>query len=146
MCYDRSVKSFQAETTISAESEAIWSLLTNAPGYPAWNETIERIDGVIAAGETIKVHAKINPGRTFPVKVTSFAPPERMVWTGGMPLGLFKGERTFTLTAATEGVRFTMREVYTGLLAPLIGRTVPDLQPAFDEFATALKRRAEAAA
>jgi len=66
-----------------------------------------------------------------------------MVWTGGMPLGLFKGERTFTLTPTADGVRFAMREVYTGLLAPLIGRSIPDLQPAFDEFAAALKLRAE---
>jgi hypothetical protein len=29
------------------------------------------------------------------------------------------------------------------LLPPLIGRTLPDMQPAFDEFAAALKREAE---
>jgi hypothetical protein len=36
-----------------------------------------------------------------------------------------------------------MREVYSGLFAPLIGRSIPDLQPAFDEFAAALKKQAE---
>jgi hypothetical protein len=36
-----------------------------------------------------------------------------------------------------------MREEYRGLLAGLIGRSIPDLQPAFDEFAAALKREAE---
>jgi hypothetical protein len=137
------VKSFETATTISASQDVIWSLLTDGPGYPSWNTTVERVEGLIAAGETIKVYAKINPGRAFPVKVTELAPLERMVWTGGLPLGLFKGERTFTLTTATDGVQFAMREVYTGPLAPLIGRTVPDLQPAFDEFAAALKRRAE---
>ncbi len=137
------MKSFETATTISAAPEAIWALLTDAPGYPAWNTTVDRVEGRIAPGETIKVHVKINPGRAFPVKVTEFGPPERMVWTGGMPLGLFKGERTFTLTPTADGVRFAMREVYTGLLAPLIGRSIPDLQPAFDEFAAALKLRAE---
>jgi hypothetical protein len=37
-----------------------------------------------------------------------------------------------------------MREEYTGLIAPLIGRSIPDLQHAFDEFASDLKRAAEA--
>jgi hypothetical protein len=58
--------------------------------------------------------------------------------------GLFTGERTFTLTPQANGtVEFAMRETFTGLLAPLIGRTLPDLQPAFDEFAASLKREAE---
>lgn len=60
-----------------------------------------------------------------------------------MPLGLFKGERTFTLASRNNGdVEFSMREEYTGLLAPLIGRSIPDLQPAFDQFASDLKRAA----
>jgi hypothetical protein len=45
--------------------------------------------------------------------VTEFQPPRLMRWTGGMPLGLFKGERTFTLTAHGDGTRFVMREEYT---------------------------------
>jgi hypothetical protein len=67
-----------------------------------------------------------------------------MVWTGGMPLGLFKGERTFLLTpGSNERIDFSMREEYSGLMAPLICRSIPNLQPAFDEFASDLKRAAE---
>jgi hypothetical protein len=40
-------------------------------------------------------------------------------------------------------VEFIMREDFTGPLAPLITRSIPDLQPAFDEVAAALKHRAE---
>ena len=70
--------------------------------------------------------------------------PRRMVWTGGMPLGFFKGKRTFTLTPAASGeVEFSMREEYTGLMAPLICRSIPDLKPAFDQFAEDLKRATE---
>ena len=39
---------------------------------------------------------------------------------------------------------FHMREEYTGPMLPLIWRSMPDLQPSFDEFAAGLKRRAEA--
>jgi len=137
------MRTFETETTISVTPEVVWELLTDAPGYTSWNSTVDRVEGRIAPGEKIKVQVKVNPGKAFPVRVTEFVPPERMVWSGGMPLGLFRGVRTFTLAPTGDGTRFSMREVYSGLLAPLIGRSIPDLQPAFDEFAAALKQRAE---
>jgi hypothetical protein len=78
------------------------------------------------------------------VKVTEFAPPRRMTWTGGMPLGLFRGVRTFRLEPqGADATVFTMREEYTGPLLPLIWRTMPDLQPSFTRFAEGLKARAQ---
>ena len=118
--------------------------MTDAPGWPDWNTTIDKVEGRIALGEKLKVFTKLTPERAFPVKVTEFLPGQKMRWTGGMPLGLFKGERTYTLTNQSDGgVEFAMRELYTGLMAPLITRSIPDLQPSFDEFAAALKSRAE---
>jgi hypothetical protein len=138
------MKAFAVKTSIRATPESIWALLVDAAGYSRWNNTVEKVDGKIAKGERVTVRPKINPGRAFPVKVAEFEPSRRMVWTGGMPLGLFKGERTFTLKPSSDGnVEFSMREEYTGLMAPLIGRSIPDLQPAFDEFASDLKRAAE---
>jgi hypothetical protein len=137
------MKTFETSTLIQAKPERVWELLTDGPGYPSWNTTVDRLEGRIAPGEKITVHAKISPGRAFPVKVQELSPPQRMVWAGGMPLGLFKGVRTFTLTPQGDALRFEMREVFSGLLSPLIERSLPDLQPAFDEFAQALKRKAE---
>jgi hypothetical protein len=77
--------------------------------------------------------------------VTEFRPGERMTWEGGMPLGLFRGVRTFTLSPQGDATRFTVREEYTGPLLPMIWRSMPDLGPSFDKFATGLKRRAEQA-
>lgn len=141
------MKTFSASTSIRATPESIWAILTDAPNYTRWNTTVDKVDGRIALGERIAVHAKISPGRAFPVKVSALVSGQRMVWSGGMPLGLFKGERTFTLTPNSDGsVEFTMREVYSGLLSSLITRSIPDLQPAFEEFAAGLKKRAEAGA
>jgi hypothetical protein len=135
---------FATSIPIQAAPETIWRILTDAPAYPGWNTTVTAVDGRIAAGETVTVHVKISPGRAFPLKVTAFDAPRRMVWSGGMPLGLFTGTRTFELRPASGGaVEFTMTETYTGLMAPLITKSIPDLQPAFDEFAACLKARAE---
>ena len=103
-----------------------------------------RVEGRIAPGETIKVYVKVNHGRAFPIKVTEFVPGQRMVCSGGMPLSLFKGVRTYTLTPAGNATtNVSMREEYTGPMLPMIWRSMPDLGPSFTQFANGLKRRAE---
>ena len=97
------MKSFASNTKIEAAPEAIWRILTDAAGYPDWNTTVSRVDGRIALGEKVTVHAKVAPGRAFPVKVVALDAPRRMVWSGGMPLGLFKGERIFELRPMAAG-------------------------------------------
>ena len=87
------MKRFSASLVVDAGPQAVWALLVDAPGYPAWNSTVARIDGRIEAGATLTVHARIAAGRAFPVRVAEFAPPRRMAWVGGMPLGLFTGLR-----------------------------------------------------
>ena len=78
------------------------------------------------------------------MKVTVVSPGRGMTWLGGMPLGVFKGVRTYHLAPAGDGATtFTMREEFTGPLVPLIWRTMPDFQPSVDKFASGLKARAE---
>jgi hypothetical protein len=137
------MRSYESAAGIDATPEAVWQVLTDAPGYANWNSGVVRVEGRIAPGEKIKVSSEANPGRAFAVKVTEFVPGERMVWSGGMPLGLFKGVRTFTLERSGRGTRFAMREEYTGPLLGMIWRSMPDLQPSFDQFARGLKERAE---
>ncbi|PZR91737.1 MAG: SRPBCC domain-containing protein [Candidatus Nephthysia bennettiae] len=138
------MKAYDASSTIAASPEALWAILTDAPGYTKWDSGVDKVEGRIAPGEKIKVVSKANPGRAFPVRVSQFEPGKRMVWSGGMPLGLFKGVRTFTLSPQNDGsTRFSMREEYTGPLLPLIWRSIPDLGPSFNQFATGLKARAE---
>ena len=139
------MKRYHVSRTINASPATLWRLLTDGANYPSWNPAVIKVDGRIAAGETIKVVAKVSPNRTFPVKVSAFSPERSMAWSGGMPLGLFKGVRTFTLTPrGSSATEFSMEEVYSGLLAPLIGRSVPDLSESFEQYATGLKARAEA--
>jgi hypothetical protein len=140
------LKSYDAEADIQATPEAIWAILTDGPAYAAWDNGVVKVEGRIAPGETIKVVSEASPDRTFPVKVTAFEPAQRMVWSGGMPLGLFKGVRTFSLAAGTGGrTHFTVREEYTGPLLGMMWKSMPDLAPSFQKFASGLKSKAEAA-
>lgn len=138
--------SYSASTTINASPDSIWGILTDAPGYPKWDPGIDRIEGTIAPGNSIKAFTKRDPKRAFPAKVSDFVPGRKMTWSGGMPLGLFRGVRTFTLTPQTDGsVEFTLREVYSGPLLPLFARSIPNLTRTFEDFAAGLKAFAEQA-
>lgn len=138
------MKEFSARTIINAPPERIWSVLTDGTSYPEWDPYCERIEGRIAAGEKIKAFTSLSPGRAFPVTVTAFEPGKRMVWTGGMPLGLFTGERTFTLAPGREGkTEFTVREVFSGPLLGMFAKSLPDMTEPFREFVEGLKKRAE---
>ena len=103
--------SYRVEKTIAADPARTWEILTDGAGYPEWNPSVEKLEGRIAPGEKIKLYVKINPGKAFPVKVNRFEPPHLMNWEGGMPLGLFRGVRTFTLTPDSNGATvFKMEE------------------------------------
>ena len=63
-----------------------------------------------------------------------------------MPLGLFKGERTY-LVKPREGItHFEMTEAFSGLLAPVFTKAIPDMTESFNLFADCLKAAAEATA
>jgi hypothetical protein len=138
------MKEYSATTTIQASPETVWAILTNAAAYPEWEPGVDRIEGRIAPGEKVTAYTKANPGRAFPATVSEFVPGRKMVWSGGMPLGLFKGVRTFTLSPEGNGsVKFTIREVFSGPLLGLIGKSIPDMTASFEQLAAGLKRRAE---
>jgi hypothetical protein len=127
---------------IQACQESLWDILTDANGYPRWNSTISRIDGRIREGERLRLHV---PGttRTFAPTVRDFVPAAGMNWVGGLA-PLFKGVRTFRLSAARPGwTTFAMEERFSGLLIPLVKGTMPDFGPIFGRFATDLQHEAE---
>jgi len=134
---------YEASSLIDATAEHVWPILTDATAWPEWDSGVTKVVGRVALGEKITITAAVSPGRTFPVKVVQLNAPLRMVLRGGMPLGLFTGQRTYTLEAEGSGTRFTMREEYTGPLAGMIFKQIPDLGPSFRQFAEGLKHRAE---
>jgi hypothetical protein len=133
---------YSAGINIKAGPERVWELMTNAADFPRWNSTVKSIEGKIAAGQTIKLVAAISPDRVFNLNVIEFVPQKRMVWSEGN--AMFKGVRTYTLTPKPDGsTDFTMSEVYTGLMLPMIAGSLPDFGPTFENYLTDLKREAE---
>jgi hypothetical protein len=141
------MKEYASTVVINASQAHVWSILTDAAGYKDWNPEIVNIDGAIAAGARITARVTLGDGavRSVPQTVTSLEPPARMEWVGGLPLGLFVGRRIYTLTPGPGGVEFRLHVQMSGLLSPLILKSVGDRQPMLDSFSAALKKRAESA-
>jgi uncharacterized protein YndB with AHSA1/START domain len=136
---------FVTTSRIRASREAVWRILTDASGYADWNPEIVAIDGRMGPGERIRARVKVGSGaiRPVPLRVTAFEEPVRMEWTGGLPLGLFIGRRTLTVTPADGGAEFRMVVQMSGPLASLMVKAVGDRQAEIDAFSAALKAHAE---
>lgn len=134
---------FEASTTIAATPGVVWETLIDGAAWPSWDSGVDAVEGTIAPGQRITIRSKAAPGRAFPVKVTAFEPGKRLEFTGGMPLGMFKGVRTYDLAPASGGTAFTMREVYTGWMLGAFAKQLPDLNPSFRQFVDGLKARVE---
>jgi hypothetical protein len=142
----KSASAFRMECGVSLDIRAsapkIWALLSNAKDFPRWNSTVTRLDGEIAVGNQLKLDVPISK-RTFTPRVTELKAPQRMVWSDGFA-PMFRGVRTFDLTEKADGTtRFEMREVFSGLMLPMIRGSLPDFGPPFEQFAVDLKREAE---
>lgn len=138
------MRTFSTTIKIACPPEAIWAVLTDVTCYSEWATGIHRLEGQIANGEVLQLFTNSKPQRPMALMVNSFVPPKTFTLSGGLPLNLFRGDRTFTLTPQPDGTtEFSMCEVFSGFLAPLLGRMLPDLTPSFEEFAAGLKQRCE---
>lgn len=138
------MEGYRASSVITASAQAVWDVLTDVGAWPSWDSGVVRVEGSPALGQKVTVFPEANPKRGFPVTVVDLRPGAGMTWRGGMPLGLFVGTRTFTLADEADGrVTFEMQETYSGPLAGLMGRVIPDLSASFSQFARGLKSRVE---
>jgi hypothetical protein len=132
----------RVEVNIQATPHRIWTLLTDAPGFPRWNSTVTGIEGEIREGGKLRLQVP-GTGRVFSPTVSGFVTNERMTWTGGSA-PMFKGVRTFELKPRNDGsTDFVMQERFSGLMLPFAKGSMPDFGPVFTAYANDLKREAE---
>lgn len=138
---------YEAGSRVDADPEQVWAVLSDVERWPDRDSCVVAVDGRATPCGKVTLRSNAASGRAFPVTVITFEPPTRLRFSGGMPLGLFRGVRTFDATPAPDGgSTFRVREEYTGALLPLIWRSMPDLQPSFDQFAGGLEQRVESTA
>jgi len=142
------VKELRSEIEINASVERVWHILTDFASFPQWNPFIRRASGEPKAGEQLEVTIQASGARgmTFHPTVLKTELNRELRWLGRLRVpGLFDGEHIFTIERLdTDRVRFTQREIFTGLLVPLRGQRLDrDTRRGFKEMNQALKKRAE---
>lgn len=135
--------SFAATTSVAAPARHVWETLLHTEQWPAWDARLECVEGELAANGRLTLQVR-DVSRPFRLRVTTWEPGRRVVLASGMPLGLFTGTRTYRMTPdGDQTTTFAMSEQYTGPLAAVIGKSIPDLQPSFDAFVSGLRAAAE---
>lgn len=144
------MKELHSEIDVQASAERVWQILTDFASFPQWNPFIRQASGNAILGGKLKV--TIQPsgasGMTFRPTVLKAEPQRELRWLGHLLIpGLFDGEHIFTIEAlGPDRVRFTQREIFNGLLVPLLAQNLDkDTQRGFAEMNQALKAKAEQA-
>lgn len=132
----------EAESLILAGAGTVWDIVTDAGNYPVWDSGISNIIGAIRHDSRIRIRTRNGGKRTFRLQVSQI-PGQHMTWSGGLPLGLLKVVRTFTLTDHTGFTHLSIRDTAGGPLRGLVRKTAPGSDPALTAYVEAVKFRAE---
>jgi hypothetical protein len=142
------VKELRSEIEIEASAERVWGVLTDFAAYPEWNPFIRRVGGRPEVEEhlVVRMQPSGTRGMTFRPTVMKVEPSRELRWLGHLLVpGIFDGEHIFEIEELErDRVRFVQREVFKGLLVPLLARRLDrDTQRGFEEMNRALRERIE---
>ncbi|MEO3858263.1 SRPBCC domain-containing protein [Acrocarpospora sp. B8E8] len=132
---------------IKAAPAEVWAVIADFGSYAEWNPFILRAEGEAVEGSTLRLHIRPpgEKGMTHQPTVLIAEPARRLCWLGKVSVpGLFAARHEFILEPIDEGTRFRHREVFTGLLVPLLRRTLRRTETGFELLNQALKKRVEA--
>jgi len=142
------MKELNNEVEINASAERVWQLLTDFASFPQWNPFIQRVSGEPTTGARleVKTHSSGAQHITSRPTVLKAEPNRELRWLErSLVPGLLDTEHIFTIQPLdAEHIRFTQREIFTGLFSslPALRRNI-DTRRGFREMNHALKLRAE---
>lgn len=136
------------EIVIENCAERVWQVLTDFAAYPAWNPSIRRAAGELKSGGRLDLDVRVFPFLDWSLQATILkAEPYREIrWKANFLFAwLFQGEHALMIQPiAGNRVRFIQREVYTGILVPILTRLLSGrTRRGFQQMNYALKTLAE---
>jgi len=124
-------KGYHVSRRIDAPADRVWGLLTDSSSYRDWNRAVVSLEGTHRAGKHDLCGVDREPEAGVYLEDHVRGPSQPPGLERGMPLGLFKGERTYRLDERDGATEFSMTEQFSGLLSGLITRAIPDLTDSF---------------
>lgn len=137
------------EIEIDASEEAVWAVMSDLPGYRAWNPLMVEVRGESRPGARMDWSSRLN-GRVaqYNGRIDRAIRPRELTWTGpvsGLGRIMFWGQHSLTIEPLAPGrVRLVNAERFGGLATPFIaGFLQNDVRKAYDAANQALKHRVE---
>jgi hypothetical protein len=132
---------------IAASAKEVWSVLTDFEAYSKWNTMMWPGGGDARQGAKLRVRVRLGGWLrfTFSPTIRTADPRRELSWRGRLPARLLQGVHSFCIEpVGPNRVRFTQREVYSGLLAPFYMLLMSDgIKQAYDRMNRELKSRVE---
>lgn len=133
---------------IQAPDEIVWELLSDIPGWAAWNPLYPRAEGEIRIGNRWSLDLALpgQPLRTINPVILDWAPYDHIHWRLDMMRGWARTVRFLEIEKmGEENVIFNNGEIFDGWLGPSIARRMRrPILDGFEALNEALKARAEA--
>ena len=135
-------ETFHAEITIDATPEEVWSVLTDAPGYAAWNPLLVPVSGDFSEGAEVEYRMTQPNGKqsTMKARVRKVVAPDLLGQHAGIP-GVLTADHTWRLEPTPGGTRVIQHEVDNGVA--MLFWDSSWVQPAYERVNLALKHRVE---
>ena len=109
-------KSVDAQLTIPAPPEKIWSVLMEGENYGEWNPVLVEVDGEFEEGATLTYQMMTESGEPTEVeaRVIKLDPRRELNQAGGI-WGILTFDHHWLLEPVEGGTRVTQHEDYTGI-------------------------------
>jgi hypothetical protein len=141
------MKTIETEITIEADVRMVWKVLMDFEQYPQWNPFIPSIRGEQKAGQilTVSIQQPERNPMTFRPLLLRVEPPKEFRWKGKLGIrGLFDAEHYFILEeAGDQRTRFIHGEHFSGVLVPMLGKTLARTREGFERMNMAIKEQCE---
>jgi hypothetical protein len=142
------MKKIRTEVIIQADSDEVWSVLTQFEKYIEWNPFIH-ITGDPGLGNVLENKMFLDENekaQIFTPTITHWEDGKRFAWLGSLFIpGIFDGEHYFEVHQLTASrVKVIQGENFSGLLSSLVFWMIgKKTKSAFTRMNSALKLRAE---
>ena len=135
-------ETFHAEITIDATPEEVWSVLTDASNYAAWNPLLVPISGEIREGGEVEYRMTQPDGTQSIMKSTveKVVALKELHQRAGIP-GILTAHHSYRLEPTQGGTRLIQHEVDNGVA--MLFWDSSWVQPTYEAVNQALKLRVE---
>jgi hypothetical protein len=137
------------EIEISAPPSKVWRILTDINNWQEWNPIVKDSHGTASVGSELTItmigKEQGKDGPKYNPIITELDEPNYLRWRAHMLYGfIFTNYKVLELEESKSGTRLTHKEMFKGLLAPILcGQMEKGVPPMLNSMNQALKDLAE---